>query len=412
MKVILPIKILTVFIFLISEPYTEPINAQTDSLYYLDSIKVNAPAFIGGELTGRLLLIRNDTLQLSYYSKRFAIPFDKIRTLEVWGFKKSNTWQGALYGGLAGGLTLGIISAAQNSGNEKGWFTFSPSTAFAIGFVSGGLIGSLTGMLIGSQTESINFRKVKINNIRYLHKPRPGFYYLQTDSLLSGKHKLRFFPRNKKEELKNFHLDLTFGGVSSGASKDFETAMNTQNWNDTKPVYGLFTAGPTNYEYFPKSEKGLSAGIAWTLKGSYDLNKKYQAGIIFGNAPTGNTSGYKKDIKYEVKMEYSSFLISPLFGVKITDAVTFAVGPAIYFNKVKVSATSSGTKSKFGALFQFNVIYPETTTFYAKLDAQFRLIPKSEFGPFDIPAREISRFEKFEADFSHFFLGIGLGISF
>ncbi|RKY78924.1 hypothetical protein DRQ00_04425, partial [candidate division KSB1 bacterium] len=87
--------------------------AQSDSLYQGDTIRVTAPNYIGGRVVGKLMGLRNDSLQLHVHKRDFFIPLRRIAKLEVARGKKRNTKKGAIIGGGVTGVTiatLGIIA--------------------------------------------------------------------------------------------------------------------------------------------------------------------------------------------------------------------------------------------------------------------------------------------------------------
>ncbi len=441
MKVIVPLKIFTVTVLYLFQFFSATLQAQTDTLYYQDSIRVTAPEYIAGELTGKLLNIENDTLQLLYSTKTIKLPLNKIKTLEFVSGETTNTWKGALYGGLAGGILTGLLAAFNNSEEKGGIISFTPGEAFALGFLPGGLIGSLFGMVIGSGITSPGWVEVQPQNVIFIPQPRYHSAFTGTSFKHPDRTKKKKFTNSKiirhdsskvkvhlelektkpvgikrksitykqfKKSKNKWYFDLTLGYTSRGPAFNVEDAMIRDGWDDSKPIYGLFSK--IRDEKRPVSETGFGAtGVPWTFQGTYKLNHKYDIGFVLSNNPLGETKGYNKNLKKDLKIEYSSFIISTVVHLLLTESFRVGLGPMISFNKFSQSVTSYTNKTLFGALLQLKVIYPTRTTFYAKLDLQFRLIPNSEYGQL-IELNE--GLKPFGANFTHAFFGLGLGISF
>ncbi|MCD6166639.1 hypothetical protein J7K19_08045, partial [bacterium] len=69
-------------------------------------------------------------------------------------------------------------------------------------------------------------------------------------------------------------------------------------------------------------------------------------------------------------------------------------------------------KSLFGVLLQASLLYPQKTRFFVQCNVQYRYLGKATFGPFKDTYRGISlaQLNPFEANFSHVFVGFGIGI--
>ena len=100
--------------------------AQSDSLYQGDTIRVTAPNYIDGRVVGKLMGLRNDSLQLHVHKRDFFIPLRRIAKLEVARGKKRNAKKGFIIGALGGGLGLGLIAAIDVSDEQGEWFVPTP----------------------------------------------------------------------------------------------------------------------------------------------------------------------------------------------------------------------------------------------------------------------------------------------
>ena len=84
------------------------------------------------------------------------IPIGNIESLK---FRKNNrVGNSMLIGGLVGGVGLGLLAVASNSGGCKGGgfcIEFGSGAAFLIGFIPGGVAGAIIGSLVGHSKISI-----------------------------------------------------------------------------------------------------------------------------------------------------------------------------------------------------------------------------------------------------------------
>jgi len=427
MKVIVSCKFLTVLLILLFLPVKNSLVAQTDTLYYLDSIRVDAPYVFAAEMEGKLLNLSDDTLTFDYSGKIFSIPTNKITNLEVVVGISGNTWNGALYGALAGGITLGTIAAISNSGEEKGWVYFPPTVAFLGGFITGGLVGSIFGMVVGSQTKSPDWQKVDLQNIEFVKIPRfsysnqsdkpeppPGKSPENKNRIKNKPHKKEntIIPQNQKSDNNDkWHLSVSFGTNSSGPASNIETAVRNNGWGDPKPIIGLFHI--EGYEQRPETKTGFGEiGIPWSLELTYKVSKIFDAGLLTSNNPIGLTKGYRSETKSELNIEYSSWVFSAFLQIKPADNVKIGLGPLLCSNKIHESVLSNSIKTQFGALILFRFVYPASAPLYAKFDFQYRLLPATSFGPINLSSGSEIALQKFEADFSHAFIGLGIGVGF
>ncbi len=444
MKVIVHLKIFTVTVLYLFQFFNTPLYAQTDTLYYQDSIRVTAPEYIGGELTGRLLNIENDTLQLLYSTKTIKLPLNKITSMEFVSGETTNTWKGALYGGLAGGILTGLLAAINNSEEEGGIISFTPGEAFALGFLPGGLIGSLMGMVIGSGITSPGWVEVQPHNVIFIPQPRYHSAFTGTSFKHPDRTKKKKFTNGKiirhdSSEVKvhpelektkpvglkrksvtykqseksrnNWHLAVSFGTNSSGPAYNIEKAIIDNGWDDPKPIYGLFHI--EGYEQRPESQTGFGEiGIPWSLELTYRLSNFFDVGLLTSNNPIGLTKGYRSETKKELYIEYSSWIFSAFLQFKLPGNIQLGLGPVLCSNKVHESVLSNSIKTQLGALFLFRFIYPANTPLYVKFDFQYRLVPTTSFGPINLSGGSEIALPKFDADFSHTFVGLGIGVSF
>lgn len=380
--------------------------------------------------------IKNDTLILLHNNQHLQVQVDKINSFEIARSRKSNTGKGLKIGALIGGLGLGLVAVISVSSEQGGWFTLSPGAAFAAGLGSGGLLGGLIGAIIGS-AKTTCWQEANLNDIIYGNKvlnvynsngnfsANPiidkSFKNAKPNKTNQNKEKALSTTQTSKKTIadseldqilnintskKKWRIDLTLGTTSRGPAETLEKAMIKDGFDETSS--GGFFDGPKEH---PKSITGFGEiGFPWTLQVTRYMSKYFDLGIILGNAPIGETIGYHKNPSQYLTIEYSSFLISPIIFLKISPIFQLGVGPSITWNKVHETVTSSESKAKAGALFLCRIIYPRNTLFYVKFDFEYRLVQKVHFGSLSGSDHPNFSLNPFEANFSHTFIGIGIGI--
>ncbi|GAB4343891.1 MAG: hypothetical protein Kow0037_32270 [Calditrichia bacterium] len=91
-------------------------------------------------------------------------------------------------------------------------------------------------------------------------------------------------------------------------------------------------------------------------------------------------------------------------------------GPAWFISKIEQESGDEiiyrELKGKPGIVLTTSLICPQKTRFFIRLDMQYRYVGKMTFGPFKETYRAISlaQLNAFSANFSHTFVGLGLGI--
>jgi len=378
--------------------------AQSDSLYQGDTIRVTAPNYLGGRIVGKLMGLRNDSLQLHIHKRDFFILLRRIAKLEVARGKKRNTGKGALIGGFSGGLGLGITFAIAASGEQEGWFIITPEQAFVGGFFVGSLFGGLTGAIIGSGIESTRWVKVPLEGLSVgKRKETP---VLKTEG-----------PERKPMQpavapARRWSLSFSLGTTSSGPVKDIEKAMIRDGFGETLP--GGWFGGPVEH---PVSHTGFGEiGAPWTIQITYRIKQQMKGTVLIAHAPIGFTSGYHTGPKIFLDLNCYSTIVSPMLVYKLFDILHLGLGPALSINKIEQEDVGEiiyrEQKSLFGVLLQASLLYPQKTRFFVQCNVQYRYLGKATFGPFKDTYRGISlaQLNPFEANFSHVFVGFGIGI--
>ena len=210
-------------------------------------------------------------------------------------------------------------------------------------------------------------------------------------------------------EKKSGKLSLSvFGGLcSSGPAGDIESAMIQSGWNDTSPA-GWFS-GPTAH---PRTNKGG----AFSLQLAYKIKPRISVALAFSRSLFGSTTGYRKDIGQYMKLDFVSTMFASLLLFQPNKVLSFGGGPARFINKIEQNNGEQiiyrEQKGRPGFAFQFSLRFPQRTRFFITLNGQYRLTPATTFGPFKTSYRKTNYEElrSFKANFSHGYLGAGLGL--
>lgn len=381
--------------------------AQVDSISSGDTIRVTTTKYFQNFIVGNFINIKNDSLCFQVNKRLFTIPLQRVTTLEVAKGKKSGPKKGAIIGGIAGGLGLGAIAALSLSGNQDEWLTPSKGQAFLGGLVSGSLIGSVMGAIIGSGSKSTRWEDVALSKQLVpkesvksvdVSPPKPA-------SLFKSAVEKSTSPKW------NWSLSVTMGKTSSGPAADIEKAMRISKFDETSP--GGFFGGPTAH---PFSHTGFGdAGFPWSISVRHKWNNFFDFGLLISNSPIGISSGYHSNPEAFLELNYTVTSFSPMVWFNRIKILKLGIGPCIFINKLEQEGAAENIKSekknKLGAVFQAELVFPESTRFFVKINGQFRYIGKSSFGPFTTGYGDAKTiFPKFEADFSHSFVGFGIGI--
>ena len=333
---------------------TNGIYAQPDSIYKGDSVRVTAPNFLDTRIVGKLMGLRNDSLQVHTYKQDFFIPLCRITKLEVALGKKSNTEKGLIIGALVGGIGLAIILAIAVSDKQDEWFMPTPSEAFRAGFLFGSLLGGLAGAIIGSGIESTRWVKVPLKGLSV--GERKTTPVLKTE----GPEGKPIQPSGKP--VRRWSLSFSLGTTSSGPAGAVEDAMIRDGFDETSPG-GWWHRGPVEHPY---SHTGFGgSGFPWSIQMEYYVNQKCDAALLISHNPIGETAGYRADPETHLYINYCSTVISPLFLYKPFRILYVGLGPALFINKIRQKSLGKiicrEQKSHFGVLLQASLQYPQKT---------------------------------------------------
>lgn len=145
------------------------VQGQIRGIENADRVKIWAPHYNLSAFTGRVSSIGSDRIELVRNGRTFVVPYKYVERLWVSQGYRRNTGTGALIGGLAGGLGLGIIAIAINdeSCNTDEFldctFVMSDGPAFLTGAALGGLAGILVGSITGYNINTEQWKLISVN---------------------------------------------------------------------------------------------------------------------------------------------------------------------------------------------------------------------------------------------------------
>lgn len=211
-------------------------------------------------------------------------------------------------------------------------------------------------------------------------------------------------------------LSLSLGANFGGPSKAIEKAMDASGFGVDRGGGESFF-GRTSSKEYPRSRPvfGETLGLYYMFKSPFAL------GVFVGYAQ-GETNGRYYHIPEDtpwggteiyLDVNYSILTFAPLISVQAS-WFKFGVGGAIHHTSTYPSR-GGGRKDKywkFGLLLDSGLIIPfKGRPFFFELILQYRSIGKIEVGPFTSTAGDDSAtFPVSRVNYSHFFLGAGVGV--
>ncbi len=219
-----------------------------------------------------------------------------------------------------------------------------------------------------------------------------------------------------KREPKRWRISFALGSSSSGPAGDIEAAMLNSGFDGASPEYEGLKGAIVGWTQHPYSKTGFGeAGFPWSFTATYSIKNNLKGGLLLSHTPIGLTMGYDADSESFLELKHINWMVSPIIVFKGLELLNLGVGPALFINKIEQESGGetiySENKIKLGAVIQGSLIYPENTLFFVKIDAQYRYAGQISFGEFSVDkGNEPHGLSPFEANFSHFNFGVGVGI--
>ncbi|NOY06774.1 MAG: hypothetical protein GXO82_09125 [Chlorobi bacterium] len=324
---------------------------------------------------------------------------------------------GLIFGAIAGGLGVGLVAAISESGNQGEWSILSPGVAFAGGVVFGGLLGGVAGAVIGSGIQSQRWVSIPLEGLtpgdrEIPRQPTPDTMSEEKPvSTMSGEKPVSAEKKND-EQVSRWSISFYVGTTSAGPAAGIERAMRRDGFDETS--HSFFSGNPVEH---PFSKTGFGEiGAPWSVDVKYSVNPTFDAALLVSYNPIGMTSGYHKDPDVYMNLNYYCTMIAPMVIIKLPGIVRLGIGPGLFFDKIEQEHVASiiyqEQKSKLGMVLSASLMYPQESVFFVKVEAQYRYVSKASYGPImgAYSPTGPAKLNSFEADFSHAFMGVGIGI--
>ncbi len=207
---------------------------------------------------------------------------------------------------------------------------------------------------------------------------------------------------------KTWSVSMQIGGnIVGGQNARLEEEMTKQGFCQTStPVW--FSNTGRDYPY-SKSYPSI------TLNAKYYLTDPISIGFIAGFSHLGEVHGNKNNNRLSLTSTLFSF--SPIMAINEYDILKIGIGPALYFTSTYTGSLfdTEGTKynkAKLGFLIDLGLRVPKSRRFFIEVDLQIRIVGNSEVGPFKTNTYDPEIFQKISINYSHAFLGVGMGFRF
>lgn len=438
--------------------------AQPDSSSTGVLLRLTTSAEPPQKVTGTLLAANNDSLVILANQQHQAIAREILQKAEICTGWQRDTGKGALRGAVLGGIGLGLSAAVYATKETDDWLKPSPGVAFLIGGIEGGLFGALVGAIIGSGSYSPKWKEIPADSLAKLtsgipsikpepvvapatrlqisadHKSpkrKPGTSHapeekcsLNADSLAKL---LPAIPTRQQEtvvapstgiqtsdddkilgktqaqarnKFRNLEFSISVGCISGGPPNKIENVFTIHNLADTPPSF-IFKENPRP---FTKTNS-----IPMNFSVSYRFARKWGVGFVCSKTIDGTTYGYRKPKppdweSINMEIDYETITLAPLLYIHPPKVFKIGLGPAFFSTSAK--GAQQGRKSsqnKMGLLADLRLNLPQNTTFFVELVVQYRYIPKCTIGPFYTKQSATPIVPAFKVNYSHWFVGFGIG---
>ncbi len=203
--------------------------------------------------------------------------------------------------------------------------------------------------------------------------------------------------------IKKWSVSVNIGARIGGFSSNLEEEMIKQGFgDDSNPTW--FGDG----REYPFSKNYPSVCI----NAKYYFSDPFAIGLNAGFTPLGEVHGNKNDSR----LTLSSTVISlgTLVSINVYDIFKIGVGPALYITNTFSGELLDGGAEKFrkvklGILIDSGLRFPKSSRVFFEFSFQVRLAGKSEVGPFTPDSYYNETFYKTSINYTHGFVGAGVG---
>lgn len=145
------------------------------------------------------------------------------------------------------------------------------------------------------------------------------------------------------------------------------------------------------------------------------LKQKFDIGLQGGYLGFGKVYGYNEESGSYLTIRSKALFINPMLYLKSGTPFQIGFGPAYYWAGIKQEALTSIYKTQiknlWGLTSEFDIMFPQTTTFLVNLKLQFRYISPTNIGPFmTLEEENRATFPKMKVNYSMVLLGLGVGL--
>ncbi len=155
------------------------------------------------------------------------------------------------------------------------------------------------------------------------------------------------------------------------------------------------------------------ASLAITGTLSWQLGRLLQGSALFSVVPLGSAEGRRNGI--DVRADWSTILVGGTIGITLIPQVQLGAGPVFaILNSERVDNQPRGVLRP-GAIFEADLRSSVKSAMFFEAKGSYRLLPSRNEGPW--PGRKDAAFVAagpgtMDANFSHLFLSVGLGMRF
>lgn len=214
-------------------------------------------------------------------------------------------------------------------------------------------------------------------------------------------------------EANRYSLVVIRGSPSAGPAAEVEDAMIRGGFDDDTQCW-LFCQGTIAH---PFSRTGMTAvGSSWLLELSYRLWARAGVGLTWARTEIGTTLGYRSGSDFSnsdhLFIEYGVTTVASTI-VLMLKPLRLEVGPALHVTEAWQDDVGQRVEVRRsyrpGLMAGAGLSVPLYRALHIEARAQYRYTGRGTVGPFTTDAATLS---EFDADFSHTYLGFGLGLRF
>lgn len=208
-------------------------------------------------------------------------------------------------------------------------------------------------------------------------------------------------------------ISSAFGYMAGGPASGIEAMLEAGGFGDVA-VGGCRISGCTVDEDFPTTASDPGPGS--NLRISYSQWSRFEVALSTGTATPSKTDGYSQvlvpDFGRYGSLESKVRMFAATAALR-QGPISIGVGPAQYrlttWARHEDDTYDESKVTKVGVLLDGGAQFPMFKKVILELRAQYRFVGATDAGPLQFESRTLPATS---VDFSHAFLGIGLGLAF